>query len=91
MPHCSDCRGSGRYVGLNVVEPCAACGGSGQQQQLARDARPGRGITPLAEAVAEYQRLQADYMRQFGGHLAVPPLILNTPDRSAPPARPDAP
>jgi len=30
-PHspCAVCRGTGRYVGLCVVEPCAACGGAG--------------------------------------------------------------
>lgn len=26
---CPDCGGSGRYVGLNVVEDCGRCGGSG--------------------------------------------------------------
>ena len=26
---CPECRGSGTYVGLNVVEDCAACGGHG--------------------------------------------------------------
>jgi hypothetical protein len=26
---CLDCKGSGKYVGLQVVEPCRACGGSG--------------------------------------------------------------
>ena len=26
---CPDCGGAGRYVGLNVVETCGTCGGSG--------------------------------------------------------------
>ncbi len=26
---CPDCQGSGKYVGLLVVEPCQACGGEG--------------------------------------------------------------
>lgn len=26
---CSECGGSGRYVGLNLVDECAACGGNG--------------------------------------------------------------
>lgn len=29
---CPECRGSGRYVGLNVVEPCAVCGGTGRRR-----------------------------------------------------------
>lgn len=29
---CSDCRGSGRYVGLVETGDCATCGGSGRQQ-----------------------------------------------------------
>ncbi len=28
-PSCPDCNGSGQYVGLTVVEPCRACGGTG--------------------------------------------------------------
>ena len=28
-PKCSDCGGSGRYVGFHIVENCATCGGSG--------------------------------------------------------------
>ncbi|HUG93310.1 MAG TPA: hypothetical protein VML55_20890 [Planctomycetaceae bacterium] len=28
-PPCPDCGGSGRYVGLSLVENCRACGGSG--------------------------------------------------------------
>jgi|GEM_PF-6412727 hypothetical protein len=27
---CEDCGGSGQYVGLNTVEVCGACGGSGR-------------------------------------------------------------
>jgi hypothetical protein len=27
---CPECNGRGQYVGLNVVEPCAACGGTGR-------------------------------------------------------------
>jgi len=27
---CSECGGSGEYVGLNAVEKCGACGGSGR-------------------------------------------------------------
>ncbi len=27
---CPDCGGTGKYVGLHVVEPCLACGGSGE-------------------------------------------------------------
>lgn len=27
---CEDCKGTGKYVGLIVIEPCAACGGSGE-------------------------------------------------------------
>ena len=27
---CSECGGSGEYVGLNAVETCGACGGSGR-------------------------------------------------------------
>jgi DNA-binding NtrC family response regulator len=27
---CPDCRGSGRYVGLTVIESCRACGGTGR-------------------------------------------------------------
>ena len=26
---CPDCGGSGRYVGLNIAEPCGTCGGTG--------------------------------------------------------------
>src|SRR5690606_24523750 len=26
---CPDCAGTGRYVGLNVVEPCSTCEGTG--------------------------------------------------------------
>lgn len=26
---CCECHGSGQYVGLNVVEPCGSCGGTG--------------------------------------------------------------
>jgi hypothetical protein len=26
---CPDCKGTGRYVGLNVEEPCATCDGMG--------------------------------------------------------------
>ena len=26
---CPDCNGSGKYVGLNVIEACATCGGTG--------------------------------------------------------------
>lgn len=28
-PNCPDCGGSGQYVGLTVIEPCRACGGTG--------------------------------------------------------------
>jgi DNA-binding NtrC family response regulator len=28
-PACPDCRGSGQYVGLTVIESCQTCGGSG--------------------------------------------------------------
>lgn len=28
---CPDCGGSGRYVGLTVIEPCRTCGGSGRK------------------------------------------------------------
>ena|SRR3990167_3661085 len=28
---CPDCGGSGKYTGLNAVEDCAACKGSGQR------------------------------------------------------------
>lgn len=27
---CDSCRGSGRYVGLSIIEPCTSCGGSGR-------------------------------------------------------------
>ena len=30
---CPDCDGSGRYVGLNTVEVCGACGGTGRVKQ----------------------------------------------------------
>ena len=33
MNTCPECRGSGRYVGLTVDEPCRACGGSGQERR----------------------------------------------------------
>lgn len=26
---CPECRGTGRYIGLTVIEPCSACGGTG--------------------------------------------------------------
>ncbi len=29
---CSECGGSGEYVGLNTVEKCGACGGSGRAE-----------------------------------------------------------
>jgi hypothetical protein len=29
-PTCPDCGGTGQYVGLTVVEPCRACGGTGR-------------------------------------------------------------
>jgi hypothetical protein len=29
-PRCRDCGGSGRYVGLSVIESCQSCGGSGR-------------------------------------------------------------
>jgi hypothetical protein len=29
---CSECGGSGEYVGLNAVETCGGCGGSGREQ-----------------------------------------------------------
>ena len=32
LAQCSDCRGSGKYVGLAVVEVCRGCGGSGLSQ-----------------------------------------------------------
>jgi hypothetical protein len=28
---CPDCKGTGRYVGLNAVEKCATCGGAGRR------------------------------------------------------------
>ena len=28
-PKCPECRGTGKYVGLNEVETCDRCGGSG--------------------------------------------------------------
>ena len=28
--NCPECGGSGRYVGLNVIEPCQCCAGSGR-------------------------------------------------------------
>lgn len=31
---CPECKGSGKYVGLNTVEPCAACGGRGKAPTL---------------------------------------------------------
>lgn len=33
-PVCPDCRGSGRYVGLNVVEDCPSCDGTGTAQRI---------------------------------------------------------
>ena len=32
---CSDCKGSGSYVGLNSVEPCAKCDGKGRIRRAA--------------------------------------------------------
>ena len=29
---CPECRGTGKYVGLSVVEDCRACGGSGRAE-----------------------------------------------------------
>ena len=29
---CSECGGSGEYVGLNAIETCGVCGGSGREQ-----------------------------------------------------------
>lgn len=29
---CPDCHGSGQYVGLNVIETCSRCGGTGEVQ-----------------------------------------------------------
>lgn len=30
VQQCPECRGTGRYVGLLIVEDCTACGGSGK-------------------------------------------------------------
>lgn len=32
---CPDCDGSGKYVGLNVIESCARCGGNGRIRRAA--------------------------------------------------------
>jgi DnaJ-class molecular chaperone len=29
---CPDCKGSGKYVGLQIVEPCTLCNGSGKSR-----------------------------------------------------------
>lgn len=34
LPPCPDCGGSGRYVGLNSVDVCRACHGSGRRCEI---------------------------------------------------------
>ena len=41
LPVCPECGGSGRYVGLNSVEGCGACGGTGRMRLRESDRHSG--------------------------------------------------
>lgn len=50
-PDCRDCRGTGKYVGLMVIEPCGRCGGNGREP-ITRDTPPmGHFVVPTSGRV----------------------------------------
>lgn len=65
---CPDCRGSGKYIGLNVVEPCLGCGGSGQQR---RKLRSGFAMIDVLDDHEAYAKHTAEMQRRFAQQFSV--------------------
>lgn len=53
MNTCPECRGSGRYVGLTVDEPCRACGGTGERKAPTTKAEFLARLTPEQRGILE--------------------------------------
>ncbi len=69
-PVCSDCGGSGKYVGLTVVEPCRACGGTGRLEPPRVDVIKSRALDHrLFELVLGKHGFQVSAFDSVGSYL----------------------
>jgi RecJ-like exonuclease len=67
---CPDCKGSGKYVGLQAVEVCETCAGTGGRARY--------GISPLSEAIALQRAIDEEYRRAISA-AKMPPGVVRAP------------